>query len=144
MKNEISREILKEGKIDKIIELIEKYLRGLSNRDYQNFDEKYVKIMLYCLAITTKKFIVKSEFELGRGYSDILLLPKDLNNNYYSVMIEFKYLKKDEANKLKEKQEEAKDQIKRYSDLEEIKALKNIRKYTVVTVVDKIYVEEIN
>ena len=142
--NEISREILKEGKINKIIELLGEYLRNLSNRDYQNFDEKYVKIMLYCIARATKKFIVKSEFELGRGYSDILLLPKDLNNNYYSVMIEFKYLKKDEENKLREKQKEAKEQIERYSNLEEIKELKNIRKYTVVTVVDNIYVEEIN
>ncbi len=141
--NEISREILKEGKIDKLIELSGEYLSGLSNRDYQNFDEKYVKIMLYCIARTTKKFIVKSEFELGRGYSDILLLPKVLNNDYYSVMIEFKYLKKDEEKKLKEKQEEAKEQIERYSNLEEIKALKNIRKYTVVTVVDNIYIEEI-
>ena len=142
--NEISREILKEGKIDKIIELLEEYLSNLSNRDYQNFDEKYVKIIFYCIARTTKKFIVKSEFELERGYSDILLLPRYLNNDYYSIMVEFKYLKKDEANKLKEKQEEAKEQIKRYSNLEEIKALKNIRKYTVVTVVDNIYVEEIN
>ena len=141
--NEISREILKEGKIDKLIELLGEYLSGLSNRDYQNFDEKYVKIMLYCIARTTKKFIVKSEFELGRGYSDILLLPKVLNNDYYSVMIEFKYLKKNEEKKLKEKQEEAKEQIERYSNLEEIKALKNIRKYTVVTVVDNIYIEEI-
>ena len=142
--NEISREILKEGKIDKLIELLGEYLSGLSNRDYQNFDEKYVKIMLYCIARTTKKFIVKSEFELGRGYSDILLLPKDLNNNYYSVMIEFKYLKKDEKNKLKEKQGEAKEQIKRYSNKEEIKVLKNIRKYTVISVVDKLYIEEVN
>ena len=141
--NEISREILKEGKIDKLIELSGEYLSGLSNRDYQNFDEKYVKIMLYCIARTTKKFIVKSEFELGRGYSDVLLLPKDLNNDYYSVMIEFKYLKKDEKNKLKEKQEEARKQIIEYSNKEEIKALKNIRKYTIVTVVDKLYVEEI-
>ena len=141
--NEISREILKEGKIDKLIELLGEYLSGLSNRDYQNFDEKYVKIMLYCIARTTKKFIVKSEFELGRGYSDILLLPKDLNNDYYSVMIEFKYLKKEEKNKLKEKQEEARKQIIEYSNKEEIKALKNIRKYTIVTVVDKLYVEEI-
>ena len=139
--NEISREILKEGKIDKLIELSGEYLSGLSNRDYQNFDEKYVKIMLYCIARTTKKFIVKSEFELGRGYSDILLLPKDLNNDYYSVMIEFKYLKKDEKNKLKEKQEEARKQIIEYSNKEEIKELKNIRKYTIVTVVDKLYVE---
>ena len=58
-------------------------------------------------------------------------------------MVEFKYLKKGEENRLKEKQKEARDQIERYSNLEEVKSLKNIRKYTVVTVVDKLYIEEI-
>ena len=105
--NEIAREILKEGKIDKILNLLQEYLNNLSNRDYQNFDEKYIKIMFYCIARSMKKFIVKSEEELRRNYSDILLMPKEPNKGYYSVMIEFKYLKKTEENKLKEKQEEA-------------------------------------
>ena len=141
--NEISREILKEGKIDKITELLEEYLRKLSNRDYQRFDEKYVKIVLYCIARSTKKFIVKSEFELGKRYSDILLIPKDINKNYYTIMIELKYLKKTEENKLKEKQEEARKQIEEYSQSEEIKPIRNLKKYTLVAVNDKIYVEEI-
>lgn len=109
--NEIAREILKEGKIDKILNLLQEYLNNLSNRDYQNFDEKYIKIMFYCIARSMKKFIVKSEEELRRNYSDILLMPKEPNKGYYSVMIEFKYLKKTEENKLKEKQEEAREQI---------------------------------
>ncbi len=141
--NEISREILKEGKIDKITELLGEYLRNLSNRDYQRFDEKYVKIVLYCIARSTKKFIVKSEFELGKRYSDILLIPKDINKNYYTIMIELKYLKKTEENKLKEKQEEARKQIEEYSQSEEIKPIRNLKKYTLVAVNDKIYVEEI-
>ena len=58
-------------------------------------------------------------------------------------MIEFKYLKKEEAGKLKEKQEEAKKQIKEYGEFEEIRDLKNIYKYTVVAVNDEIYVDEI-
>ena len=141
--NEISREILKEGKIDKITELLGEYLRNLSNRDYQRFDEKYVKIVLYCIARSTKKFIVKSEFELGKRYSDILLIPKDINKNYYTIMIELKYLKKTEENKLKEKQEEARKQIEEYSQSEEIKPIRNLKKYTVIAINDKIYVEEI-
>ena len=59
-------------------------------------------------------------------------------------MIEFKYLKKEEAGKLKEKQEEAKKQIEEYGEFEDIKDLKNIHKYTVVAVNDEIYVEEKN
>jgi hypothetical protein len=32
------------GKPDMLISLTEKLLKGLSNRDYQNFDEKYIKV----------------------------------------------------------------------------------------------------
>ena len=141
--NEISKEILKEGKIDKILNLLQEYLNNLSNRDYQNFDEKYIKIMFYCIARSTKKFIVKSEEELGRNYSDILLMPKEPNKGYYSVTIEFKYLKKTEENKLLEKQEEARKQIEKYSNTEEMKEIKNLNKYTVVVINNKIHVQKI-
>lgn len=141
--NEIAREILKEGKIDKILNLLQEYLNNLSNRDYQNFDEKYIKIMFYCIARSTKKFIVKPEEELGRNYSDILLMPKEPNKGYYSVTIEFKYLKKTEENKLLEKQEEARKQIEKYSNTEEMKEIKNLNKYTVVVINNKIHVQKI-
>lgn len=59
-------------------------------------------------------------------------------------MIEFKYLKKDEKNKLKEKQEEAREQIKRYSKSEEIKDIENLNKYTVVVVNDEIFQEKVD
>ena len=58
-------------------------------------------------------------------------------------MIEFKYLKKEDSNKLKQKQEEDRKQIEEYKEFEEIKELKNINCYTVVAVNDKIYVEKI-
>ena len=140
---EIAREIALEGKINKIIEMLEKYLKNLSNRDYVKFDEKYVKLIFYCIAMNLKIFRLKSEMEVQRKYPDILLIPKDQSKGYKGVMIEFKYLKKGEESKLEEKQKEAKEQIKEYGEFEEIKELKNIYKYTVVAVNDKIYVEEI-
>ena len=45
----IAREIALEGKIDKIVEMLGKYLKNLSNRDYIKFDEKYVKLIFYCI-----------------------------------------------------------------------------------------------
>ena len=141
--NEILEEIALKGKIDKITKLVEEYLSNLSNRDFIGFDEKYIKIMFYCILMNFEMYWVKSEMEIKRNYPDILLIPRDLNNNYYSIMIEFKYLKKGEENKLKEKQEEAKEQIIRYSNFEEIKSLENLKKFTVVVVNDKIYVEEV-
>ena len=141
---EIAREIAIEGKITKAIEMLEKYLQNLSNRDYQRFDEKYVKLIFYCIAMNLRIFRLKSEMEVQRKYPDILLIPKDQSKEYKGVMIEFKYLKKGEESKLKEKQEEAKKQIEEYGKFEEIKELKNIYKYTVVAVNDKIYVEKID
>ena len=85
-----------------------------------------------------------SIFKLKRyDITDILLIPKDIAKGYKSVMIEFKYLKKDEENKLAEKQEEARKQIEEYATFEEIKDIPNLSKYTVVAVNDKIYVEKI-
>ena len=141
--SEISREILKEGKIDKSIELLEEYLKNLSNRDYQRIDEKHVKVMFYCIVRGLDKFIVKSEMEIGRGYADIVLLPKDTAKDYYSIMIEFKYLKKTEENKLEEKQNEAKEQIEKYSNSEEIRNIERMNKYTVVVINDKAYIQKI-
>ena len=141
--NEMLREIALEGKIDKIVEMLGKYLKNLSNRDYVKFDEKYIKLIFFCIAMNLKIFRLKSEMEVQRKYPDILLIPKDQSKGYKGVMIEFKYLKKDEKDKLKEKQEEARKQIEEYGEFEEIKDLKNIVKYTVVAVNDEIYVEKI-
>ena len=141
--NEMLREIALEGKIDKIVEMLGKYLKSLSNRDYVKFDEKYVKLIFFCIAMNLKIFRLKSEMEVQRKYPDILLIPKDQSKGYKGVMVEFKYLKKEEKDKLKEKQEEAKKQIEEYGEFEEIKDLKNINKYTVVAVNDEIYVEKI-
>ena len=141
--NEMLREIALEGKIDKIVEMLGKYLKSLSNRDYVKFDEKYVKLIFFCIAMNLKIFRLKSEMEVQRKYPDILLIPKDHSKGYKGVMVEFKYLKKEEKDKLKEKQEEAKKQIEEYGEFEEIRNLKNINKYTVVAVNDEIYVEKI-
>ena len=140
---EITKEIALEGKIDTIIEMLGKYLNNLSNRDYIEFSEKYVKLIFYCIAMNLKVFRVKSEMEIHRKYPDILITPKDSQKGYASVMIEFKYLKKGEEDKISEKQKEAREQIKEYEEFEEIKEIEKLHKYTVVAVNDRVYVEEV-
>ena len=90
-----------------------------------------------------KIFRLKSEMEVERRYPDILLIPKNKEKGYKAVMIEFKYLKKEEANKLKEKQEEGIKQLKEYAELEEIKAIEGLRKYCVVAVGADVIVSEL-
>ena len=140
---EMTNSVALDGNIEKLTQLLHIYLNNLSNRDYQGFDEKYVKIIFYCIAMNLKFFRVKSEMEVNRQCPDLLLIPKQELDKYYGVMIEFKYLKKGEKDKLEEKQKEAKKQIEEYSNFEEIKSIPNLRKYTVIAVNDEIYVEEI-
>ena len=141
MYNEILEEIAIKGEIQKVTELVRKYLKNLSNRDAVKFDEKYIKLIYYCITMNFNLYRVKSEMEVERKYPDLLLIPKQ--KEYYAVMIEFKYLKKEDKNKLEEKQNEARKQIEEYSNFEEIKEISKLRKYTVVAVNDEIYIEEI-
>ena len=141
--NEIEKEIALEGKISKTVGLLHEYLEGLSNRDFQKFDEKYVKLIFYCIVKNLKVYLVKSEMEVNRKYPDLLIVPKNVEKGYNAIMIEFKYLKKGEKNKLEEKQKEAKKQIEEYSNFEEIKSIPKLKKYTVIAVNDEIFVEEI-
>ena len=141
---EIGIEVALEGRIDKIVKLLQKYLKNLSNRDYQRFDEKYIKLIFYCIVMNLKIYTVKSEVEVEREYPDIVLIPRQKDKGYHSIMVEFKYLKKAEESQVEEKQKEARMQIERYSSYEEIKDIEKMNKYTVVVVNDKIYVEKIS
>ena len=141
--SDMATEIALEGKIDKIVAAMQSYLENLLNRDYMRFDEKYVKLIFYCIAMNLRIFRLKSEMEVQRKYPDILLIPRDPSKGYNAVMIEFKYLKKGEEGRLQEKQEEAKKQIEEYAEFEEIKSIEKLSKYTVVAVNDKLYVERL-
>ena len=147
-KNEALTELALNGKIDKTIDILGMYMKNLSNRDYIKFDEKYIKLIFYCLAMDMGIYRVKSEMEIEGEYPDILLIPKQNKDKLYEIMIEFKYIKKEEYEKqgekiLKEKQKEAETQIKRYSEKEEFKREKLLRKYTIVAVKEKLFVKEI-
>ena len=140
---EILIQLSQEGRIDKIVEILKTYLNNLSNRDLIKFDEKYIKLIFYCIAMNIKAYSTKSEMEVNRNYPDILLVPRDSSKGYKAVMVEFKYIKKGEVAKLEDKQKEAKEQIERYSSFEDIKDIQGLRKYTIVVATNDIYVEEI-
>ena len=140
---QILREIALEGKIDKMIEVLRIYLNNLSNRDLIKFDEKYIKLIFYCISMTLPIYSTKSEMEVNRNYPDILLVPRDRTKGYKAIMVEFKYIKKGEKARLEDKQKEAKEQIERYSNFDDIKDIKGLRKYTIVVAGNEIYVQEI-
>ena len=143
----INEEILEHGETTKILDILGQYLTNLSNRDYQKFDEKYIKVIFYSICRMLGTMIVKSELEIGGKYSDILLIPKEKWEERYGVLIELKYIKQEDYNKdnslLEKAQKEAREQIKKYKKTEEIQAIPKLRSYTVVAIKDKLVVEEI-
>ena len=90
---------------------------------------------------------MKSELEIEGKYSDILLIPREKMEERYGVLIEFKYIKKEDYEKdnklLTEKQQEAKEQLEKYKNTEEIKMIPNIRCYSVVVIKDELIIEEV-
>ncbi len=143
--DKILQEIALEGKMDTFVKTVERYLKNLSNRDYERFNEKYVKLLFYSIAMNFDIYDVKSEMEIERGYSDLVLSSREeqKSKGYYSIIIEFKYLKKEEEKKLKNMQKEAKEQLERYCNTRYIKDIKKISKYIIIAINDQLYVEKI-
>ena len=143
----INKELLLEGKIGKLLDVLKEFLTNLSNRDYARFDEKYVKVIFYSICRMLGTLYVKSELEVGGKYADILLVPKEKIKERYSILIEFKYIKQEDYDKdntiLQEKQKQAKEQIEVYRKSEEIQMLSKLKCYSIVLIKDRIEVEEI-
>jgi len=122
---------------------IEKVLGLLSNRDYQNFDEKYVKMLFITLASLSQLYIIKSEAEVAGEYPDLMYLFRKPYEPNYQFLIELKYLKKGESRKLTKTMEVAKEQVKRYFEKPELRQMQKLKVYAVVFVGKKAHFSEI-
>lgn len=122
---------------------IEKVLDLLSNRDYRNFDEKYIKLLFVTLASLPRLYIIKSEAEINGEYPDLMYLFREPYNPNYQFLIELKYVKSGAVAKNESVLSEAREQIKRYMMKTEIKQLKNLKCYVVLFSGKKGYFEEV-
>lgn len=143
----INSELLLEGNISKLLDVLKIFLENLSNRDYCKFDEKYVKVIFYTICRMLGTVYVKSELEVNGRYADLLLIPKENIHERYGILIEFKYIKQENYEKdnelLNKKQEQAKLQLRDYMNSNEIKMIPKLRGYSVVVIKDRIEVDEI-
>jgi hypothetical protein len=92
----------------------------LSNLYLQNFDEKYIKIMLLSGLYQSNLYLILNEVEVNTGYVDIYMQRSYLFPNIpYEWIWEVKYIRKEDAKKkkskiLEEKRNEAREQLERY------------------------------
>ncbi len=144
----INYEILEKGKIDKIVETLGEYLTNLSNRDYQRFNEKYIKVIFYSISKMLGTMVVKSELEVEGKYADLLLIPKEKIEERYGILIEFKYIRQEDylknKNLLIEKEQEAKEQLEKYKNTNEIRLIPKLKSYIIIVIKDKVFVKECN
>ncbi len=136
------KNIAVNGNIKSLVEVIEKALNKLSNRDFINFDEKYIKIIMISYLNLARVYLIKSEYEVEEGYIDIALLNNYIVKPRYYGIIELKYVTKKEYEKsgqniIDYKKEEAIIQINNYKTSEELLAFTELKKWVLVFVKDK-------
>ncbi|MDX2305487.1 MAG: AAA family ATPase [Microscillaceae bacterium] len=132
--------------IEPFFRIIESILQELSRRDYQNFDEKYIKLLILATSmISNQYFHLESERETKGGYIDILFLEKKPFKVYHQYAIELKYLKKEESKQLETTQQKAATQLRDYIRSEKrLTEMQNLKAYTLVVVKDELHWKEIS
>ncbi|NJO00655.1 MAG: AAA family ATPase [Bacteroidia bacterium] len=125
--------------------ILEEILKELSDRDFQNFNEKNIKLLIFATAaLSNHYFHLKSEREGKDGYTDILFLEKKPYQVYHQYAIELKYLKKEEASRLEEVQAQAARQLQNYIREEPtLRELTNLKAFTIIVVKDDLHLREI-
>jgi hypothetical protein len=135
-----------DGNIGTLLMLVQKLLEILSNRDFQKFEEKYIKMVIQAYAFQAKYYYVRSEREITNdGYLDLELLKHpDTNAEPHQYALEIKYLKQSDEDKLQFTMLAAKNQLQSYLKKDaELQSLKHLKAVAIVVVKDKVYWEEV-
>ena len=144
-------QIALEGKIDKLCVLVEEYLSYIGNISWQKYDEKYVKSYMHALLFLSPMYNTYLEFNVKNNrYIDVALFKIENMGAKYQAIIEVKYIKKEDAktrktkeNAIKEKRNEAIEQIKAYIEDKRLPQ-EDMKKFIVIYVGQKLeFLEEV-
>jgi hypothetical protein len=115
------RELAYRGNPEPFIDNVSKNIFSrLSYRDLQNFDEKYIKIMLLNSLYQSTLYLVITELEVSQGYVDLYIQRSPFRPDIpYEWVWEIKYVKQEDVKSkksaiLQEKREEARTQLQKY------------------------------
>ena len=89
------------------------------------YQESTIKTLMLAYMGLTDYFIIWPEFEAGRGFSDLYLMPNLVNypDMQYSYLIELKFLKRDDTTtKAESLMQEAETQLHKYASDEKVKS----------------------
>jgi hypothetical protein len=104
----------------------------LSNRDLQQFDEKYIKIMLLSCLFLSRAYIPVSETETDNGYIDLYLRRSPHAPEVkYEWIFELKYFKASETVSDKDRSD-ARTQLQKYGNSALMKDCTDLRKAVIL------------
>ncbi len=134
LKHDAMTRALVAGNIEPLIELTEQFLKGLSNRDYERFDEKYIKVVMLSLLSDVNIYIPHSEYEVhADGYVDLYLQAAFKPEQSAHYFIELKYVKARAAKKTIDSKAQAGAQaMARYLNSQTARAVTNLQAYVLV------------
>jgi len=142
----IVHEMATDGVYEPFFEIIEQVLEGLSNRDYIQFTEKHVKMVITAYMQLANLFYVISEREVKNvGYIDLELHKKPQNRSQHiEYAMEIKYVKKANKTLLNEIQQQARTQLLNYYHNDSVLQSKpQLILLTVVIVKSKVHVQKV-
>ncbi len=134
-----------DGNIYPFMNYLQEVLRTLSNRDFRQFDEKYIKMLIIAFALQSQIYYIRSEAENRAGYTDIeFITPPQNPNVLHEYIFEVKYLKKEQASLLESKQKEAKAQIHKYLQSDDfLRKRQKLHAYSIVVVKDEMFIDKV-
>ncbi len=121
-----------EGSIELLAEEVSKIMGLLKDKDYQNFRESNLKMIVISILSLNKMFIIDSEREISTGQLDLLLKNYEPYDSKYQFLIEFKYVRIKDEPKYDQVKKEGIAQLERYKSSEEIQQPKNLKCYLVL------------
>jgi hypothetical protein len=142
----IVHDMATDGIYEPFFEIIEQVLEGLSNRDYIQFTEKHVKMVITAYMQLANLFYVISEREVKNvGYIDLELHKKPQNRSQHiEYAMEIKYVKKANKTLLNEIQQQARTQLLNYYHNDPVLQSKpQLILLTVVIVKSKVHVQKV-
>ncbi|MEM9850252.1 MAG: PD-(D/E)XK nuclease domain-containing protein, partial [Bacteroidota bacterium] len=137
-------ELAKNGSIAPLVEYTEKVLQELAVRDAVRFDEKHLKTIFTAAVFNSGIYTIRNEFEVkvpikaahtGKGFVDLLLLARQPYQPNFQAVIEFKYLKKKDADQAESVKQAAIEQLENYLQQDDfLSKLNKLKAFVVVFV----------
>ena len=114
--------------------LTERMLTGLSNRDYQQFDEKYIKVVMLSLVSDVNMYIPHSEYAVGaEGYADVYLQPAFEPERSAHYLFELKYVNARASKKTQDaKEAEGRRELDTYLRAPAVRQIPHLHAYLLI------------